>query len=169
MMDVCSRKTLWGDGRLKRAPFISLRGRCKSLRRPCLIVGLAALTFGTMAVPAAAEHAPTIVVPGRPFTQVTRYGVDIRGAVVEGDWGLSRPGHGVVTVYGGWVPIGRPYGGYFPATGRPPRYGRDEVLPARRKRASETTDFRRVWSAESAADVPAVPPAVIETPLRRQY
>src|SRR6266508_1260194 len=79
--------------------------------------------------PARADHAPVIVVPGKRGVPVPIHGVDASGAVVWGDWGLSRPG-GQVTVEG---PVGyvTPWwtGRYFPATGAPPRYGRLEVEP----------------------------------------
>jgi hypothetical protein len=48
---------------------------------------------------ARADHAPAIVVPGRPDVPVIINGRDARGAIVIGDWGLSRPGMPVTVIY----------------------------------------------------------------------
>src|ERR1700709_609866 len=49
----------------------------------------------------AAGGGPGIVTPSRPGVPVIINGRDASYAVVEGDWGLSRPGAGVITVIGG--------------------------------------------------------------------
>lgn len=40
----------------------------------------------------ASETGPVIVIPGRPGVPIIVNGQDISGAVIEGDWGLARPG-----------------------------------------------------------------------------
>src|SRR5262245_10201872 len=88
----------------------------------------------------AAAHAqtgPVIVVPSRPDVPVTINGVVVNGAVVYGDWGLARPGHGQIIIEAP-VAYSPAYGssGYFPSAGHAPRYGRHEILPPPRRRAS---------------------------------
>ena len=86
---------------------------------------------------ARAQTGPVIVVPGKAGVATTINGVIVDGAVVYGDWGLARPGHGEIVIEG---PVGFTDNwdsrGYFPSAGRPPRYGRLEIAPPRR-RASE--------------------------------
>jgi len=133
----------------------------------------AGLTLGCcFAVPAAGGDAsPVIVVPGKLGVPVIINGVDVTGAIVYGEWGLSQPGHGQIIIEGG-MPAPRQAwrGSYFPATGQPPTYGRDEVEPPPRKRPS--TDFHQSWSAGSenapATEQPTVePPTVILAPRDR--
>lgn len=130
-------------------------------------VGIALFASGT----AHADHAPTWVIPGNPWVPVIIDGVDASGAVVEGDWGLSRPGHIPVTVYGGRPVIYElpPRPGYFPSAGQPPRVGRDEVIPKRR-RAMPAESFHREWTTDGGSPpapadvspVPAYPPPIVE-------
>ncbi|HEY5963526.1 MAG TPA: hypothetical protein VIU42_05870 [Xanthobacteraceae bacterium] len=61
-----------------------------------LATGLAALAAGSPA--RAADTAPSIVIPSRPGIPVVINGRDASYAVVEGDWGLARPGHMPLTV-----------------------------------------------------------------------
>ena len=44
--------------------------------------------------PAHAQTGPVIVIPGKAGVPLTINGVIVDGAVVYGDWGLARPGHG---------------------------------------------------------------------------
>jgi hypothetical protein len=44
------------------------------------------------ATPARADHRPVTAVPGNPTTPLVIDGQDASWAVVEGDWGLYRPG-----------------------------------------------------------------------------
>jgi len=46
-----------------------------------------------------ADHAPAIVVPGKPGVPVIINGRDASGAIVFGDWGLSRPGTAPTVIY----------------------------------------------------------------------
>ena len=123
--------------------------------------------------PARAAEAPAIlVVPGRPGVPVMYFGRDISGAVIEGDWGLSRPGHGEITIIhpGPRVLWGPGGGGYFPTTGRAPRYGRDEKEPpANRKLPPQAESYHRSWGAASeplpaSSTPPHDPPQVILAP-----
>jgi hypothetical protein len=115
----------------------------------------------------ATEYLPEIVVPGRPGVPVMWFGRDISGAVIEGDWGLSRPGHGVVTI----IPAGPrllwepgPGGGYYPATGHAPRYGRREVEPpANRPLPPPAESFHQRWGAHSGS-APATSPSTYDGP-----
>jgi len=133
-------------------------------------IGLCAAVAG--ALPARAQTGPVIVVPGRSDVPVTINGLIVNGAIVYGDWGLARPGHGALLIEG---PIGyeTPYGtpGYFPATGRRPRSGRQEYDPPRRG-PRPNTNFRRDWSIESDFSRPVTeyppfdPPPVVLAPRR---
>ena len=133
-------------------------------------IGLCAAVAG--ALPARAQTGPVIVVPGRSDVPVTINGLVVNGAIVYGDWGLARPGHGALLIEG---PIGyeTPYGtpGYFPATGRRPRSGRQEYDPPRRG-PRPNTNFRRDWSIESDFSRPVTeyppfdPPPVVLAPRR---
>lgn len=122
---------------------------------------------------ARAQTGPVIVVPGKAGVATTINGVIVDGAVVYGDWGLARPGHGEIVIEG---PVGFSDNwdsrGYFPWTGRTPRVGRLEVVPPPRKRPS--TDYHRDWSAGSDNRPPVTeyppfdPPPVILAPRGRR-
>ncbi len=133
-----------------------------------MIIAVAGLVAGIAAVPARADHQPAIVIPGKPGVPVVINGVDASGAVVSGDWGLYRAGHGYRVIDGGccYGPAGR-YG-YFPATGREPAYGRREVEPKHRH-PRPSTFYEKSWTAGSApgpvTDYPPFdPPPVIVAP-----
>lgn len=121
------------------------------------------------ASPAFSERAPSYVIPSRPGVPIMINGVDASYAVVEGDWGLSRPGAVPQTVI---LPcrlcetsVYAPYGyrrGYFPATGGRPRLGRLEVETRRRVLPPPAETYFRSWSA--APEPPADPPPVIYGP-----
>src|SRR5437764_3759406 len=108
-----------------------------------LVAACAALLAGAM--PVRAQTGPVIAIPGKAGVPVTINGVIVDGAVVYGDWGLARPGHGQIVIEG---PVGFTSNfdsrGYYPATGHRPRYGRLEVEPAPRARAD--TSYYRNWS-----------------------
>jgi hypothetical protein len=104
------------------------------------------------AAAAASDNAPVIVVPGRSDVPVMIDGRDASWGVVEGDWGLYRPG---------WLPptvikppccetyMGRPVRHYFPGTGHAPGYGRREFDPPRARRIKPAESYSRSWTAES--------------------
>jgi hypothetical protein len=124
---------------------------------------------------AQAQRAPVIVVPGRAGVPVMLWGQDVSGAVIEGEFGLDRPGHMPITVtppvgpfYAG-VPPEPPPGGYYPTTGTRPRVGRQEVQPPPdRPPPRPAESFSRSWSTESpnlpATIPPENPPPVIVAP-----
>jgi hypothetical protein len=125
------------------------------------------------AASAHAQTGPVVVIPGKAGVPVIVNGVVVDGALIYGDWGLARPGHGDLVIEG---PVGfsEPWDsrGYFPATGRMPRYGRHEIEPKRlRPRAMS---FQRQWSIESNFNAPVTeyppfdPPAVITAPPQRR-
>ena len=140
-------------------------------------LSLAALCAAALAsaLPARAQTGPVIAIPGKVGVPVTINGVIVDGAVIYGDWGLARPGHGELVIEG---PVGfaAPWDsrGYYPWTGRAPRLGRYEIEPPKRLRPHPTS-FRRDWSAESQFRAPVTeyppfdPPPVIMAPRERRH
>src|SRR3954451_1703938 len=63
-----------------------MSARLKIVLAAGLIAGLLAAADS-----AAAQNDPVFVVPGRQGVPVTRYGVDVSGAVIEGETSLNRP------------------------------------------------------------------------------
>jgi hypothetical protein len=132
------------------------------------------VSFSSVAVTAAraGDSAPVIVIPGRADVPVMIDGYDASYAVVEGDWGLYRPGHVHPRIIYGPVAIPAPvYGrGYYPAYGRRPGYGRHEIQPpANRVLPVPAQSYRRDWTTQSdpipaTLDPPANPPPVIVAP-----
>lgn len=123
--------------------------------------------------PAQADHASVLVVPGKPGVPVIINGYDASWGIVEGDWGLHRPGWVSPTVTYPYRVI-FPYGaqrGYFPATGMRPRVGRYEIVPPQNRLLPEPAEsFHRFWSSESGLINPVIeypaynPPPVILAP-----
>jgi hypothetical protein len=119
---------------------------------------------------AVAQREPVIVVPGRAGIPVMIWGQDVSGAVIEGDFGLDRPGNGAgltiirpIGPYYRGIPPERPLEGYYPTTGNRPAVGRDEVVPpADRPLPPPAATFRRSWTSESP-NLPATigPPGVL--------
>src|SRR5215475_6115364 len=100
-------------------------------RKSALLAGGLVLAALAGSAPALADNEPVIVIPGRAGVPVMMYGVDVSGAVIEGEWGLNRPGVVSPTVimrYWGHD-IYAPSSAYFPTTGQRPRVGRLEVNP----------------------------------------
>lgn len=136
---------------------------------------LAALCAAFLTAPARAQTGPVIAIPGKPGVPVIVNGVIVDGAVIWGDWGLARPGHGELVIEG---PVGfaEPWDqrGYYPLTGRAPRLGRYEIDPPKRHRPHPAS-FRRDWSAESEFRAPVTeyppfdPPPVIMAPRERRH
>lgn len=96
---------------------------------------------------AQAQYEPVIAWSGRQGVPVIIEGLDATGAIVLGDWGLARPGAAVAVIGAGPPLIALPPGGYFPATGRRPRRGRDESDVIRRPAPAQ--NYRRSWVAQS--------------------
>jgi hypothetical protein len=111
--------------------------------------------FALASAPARAEgEGPVIVIPSRPGVPVIINGRDASYAVVEGDWGLSRPGAGVITVIGGSPVLPNPVytrrNSYHPKYGRAPERGRNEIEPpADRALPDPAESFSRSWSTSS--------------------
>jgi hypothetical protein len=133
-------------------------------------LGVAALML--LALPAQADHGPVVVVPGKLGVPVVRYGADLSGAVIHGDWGLHRPGHGRTFIEGPIYYAVQPMpGAYYPYTGVMPRYGRHEIEIRRPPRSGPR--YYREWSIESDPRSPATeyppyePPAVTVEPRQR--
>ena len=142
----------------------------QDMRRLSLVVAFCAAFAGA---DARAQTGPVIPVSGKAGVPVVINGVIVDGAVVYGDWGLARPGHGQIIIEG---PVSFSENddsrGYFPKTGRRPRIGRLDIVPPPRPRPS--TDYHRDWSAGSDTRRPVTeyppfdPPPVILAPRGRR-
>ena len=148
------------------------------MRELLLVVSALALSVLGEDGAQAADSGPVIVVPGRLGAPVLINGVDVTGAVIEGDFGLYRP-HMVnprvipAPVYvaphfypGSYDPRSYGDGTYFPAFGHMPGYGRREVVPpADRPLPPPAQSYRRSWSTHSEpwpADLePPAPPLLV--------
>ena len=153
----------------------------------------AALFLAVSALPALAQRAPVIVIPGKPGVPVTINGVDVSYAVIEGEFGLSRPNMVNPTVI--YRPLALPLAfgpdvnpdndaretsperrGFFPSTGRRPGYGRLEILPPPdRPKPPPAPTFYRSWTSQSApgpvTEYPAypMPPVVVQPNFGRRH
>jgi hypothetical protein len=163
-----------------------MRRCCSMVRRSVAVI--LGFSIAAAAAPAAlADGGPVLVVPGKPGVPVIINNLDARWAVVEGDWGLSRPQHAAPNVF--W---GRPPGeaarrnGFFPSTGKTPVQGRHEIEPPEdRSLPPPAENFSRIWSTSPEqgppADLPvphlgpgseAMPPVIIAPqigPRRRHH
>ena len=133
---------------VKQVSFMS-RGRTA-----LVVVVVALASFALAPAPLRADSGPVIVIPSRPGVPVIINGRDASYAVVEGDWGLSRPGAVPVTVIGGSpvVPneVYRQRNSYIPKYGRAPERGRYEVEPPADRALPEPAEsFSRSWSTSS--------------------
>jgi hypothetical protein len=121
-------------------------------RTAFVVVALAGFAVAPASV--RADSGPVIVIPSRPGVPVIINGRDASYAVVEGDWGLSRPGAVPVTVIGGSpvLPneVYRRRNAYIPSYGRAPERGRYEVEPPADRALPEPAEsFSRSWSTSS--------------------
>ena len=85
-------------------------------------------------------------------------GYDASYTVVEGDWGLSRPGHVLPRIVSGPLIAPAPFytGHYFPMLGHRPGYGRREIEPPpNRPLPRPAPTYYREWSAQSDMTAPA--------------
>ena len=121
----------------------------------------------------AADSGPVIVIPGRLGTPVIINGVDVRGAVIEGDFGLYSPHMVAPRIISGpvWIPDRFGPRGYYPAFGRTPGYGRHEIETAPERRAPPS--FHRSWSSQSdpvpASLDPPQPPLLLAPQVYPQW
>ena len=131
-----------------------------------LLAGALALAAFAAAAPASADNEPVIVIPGRAGVPVMMYGVDVSGAVIEGEWGLNRPGVVAPTVimrYWGHDVYETP-SAYFPTTGQQPRVGRLEVIPPPHRRLPRpAAPYYRSWESHSDP-YPVTIPAPYDSP-----
>jgi hypothetical protein len=114
----------------------------------------AVLLFPVIASPAFAQREPEIVVPGKPGVPVYINGIDASWGIVEGEFGLDRPGAMAPTVIYAplvaSVPENAPRA-YNPADGGRPGYGRLEIVPPPdRPQPPPAPTFYRSWSSGSA-------------------
>lgn len=133
------------------------------MRCVCAAVLLAVATSSALA-----QREPEIVIPGRPGVPVYINGIDASWGIVEGEFGLDRPGMAAPTVIYRPFLIPLPYRvrGYYPVDGRRPGYGRLEIAPPRdRVLPPPAPTYYRDWSTESApgpvTQYPAQAPAII--------
>jgi len=113
----------------------------------------AVLLLAVTASPALAQRGPVIVIPGKPGVPVYINGIDASWGVVEGEFGLDRPGLVTPTVIYRPVVVAAPSSAqrYRPTTGQRPGYGRLEILPPPdRVLPSPAPTYYRNWSAGSA-------------------
>ena len=125
----------------------------------------------------ASETGPVLVIPGKPGVPIIVNGVDVSGAVIEGDWGLARPGYTAPTIiYREFYPadVGPPpAAAYFPRTGRAPRLGRVERDIPRPPEPAQS--YNRSWGARSEPTPVTIPPPyptppiVVSPDLRRRH
>ena len=126
----------------------------RPMLRPVTTVVIVLAALAAAASARAGDEAPVIVIPSRPGIPVVINGVDASYAVVEGDWGLARPGAVPVTVYGGsplWPnSVYSERNPYHPRYGHAPRRGRMEIEPPRDRALPEPAEsFSRSWSSSS--------------------
>lgn len=126
--------------------------------------------------PARADHHPVVVVPGGDAPVIIE-GRDASGAVVEGDWGLYRPGQVSPTVFYPYFPGPDRWHtrSYYPLTGKRPRSGRYEVIPSANRRLPPPAEsYYRSWSTASdplaaQTEYPVTPPVILAPRLRSRY
>jgi hypothetical protein len=132
----------------------------------------AALLLAVMCSPAFAQREPEIVIPGKAGVPVIIDGVDASWSVVEGEFGLDRPGAMAPVIIFRPVLATVPYAvpqNYFPRTGQTPGYGRLEIIPPPdAPKPPPAPTFYRSWSSQSApgpvTDYPPypMPPVVVQ-------
>jgi hypothetical protein len=136
--------------------------------RAVALAGLALAGWLGGAGPLPAADAPAIVIPGKPGVPVIINGYDASYTVVEGDWGLDRPGHMPARIVSGPLIVpSRIYpGGYFPALGRQPGYGRYEIEPPPNRRLPPPApSYYRYWGTGSDPLPADINPPANATPV----
>ncbi len=136
--------------------------------RPGIGAVIGVLWASALAPAGAAEVSTVFVVPGRPGVPVVINGWDASYMVVEGEFGLGRPGQVNPVIVGGLLiaPSQLHFGPYYPRAGHPPGYGRLEVEPpANRRLPPPAQSYHRSWSSQSeplpaSIDPPAEVPDV---------
>ncbi len=115
----------------------------------------AALLLAVTVSPAFAQREPVIVIPGKAGVPVYINGIDASWGIVEGEFGLDRPGLVAPTVtyrpllINYPTPAPRPF---FPKEGKQPGYGRLEIIPPPdRPLPPPAPTYYRSWSSSSGA------------------
>jgi hypothetical protein len=141
----------------------------RAVHRPVFGILLLAVTAG----PALAQREPQIVIPGKPGVPVYINGIDASWGVVEGEFGLDRPGEMAPTVIYRPIVLTAPQRepAYHPETGNRPGYGRLEIIPpADRALPPPVPTYYRNWSVGSPPDpvsvYPPSPPIAVEVSPR---
>ena len=138
------------------------------------------LTAAVAAAPQAhADHAPNYVVPGRPDVPVIINFFDASWGVVEGEWGLYRPGAvSPAVIPAPYVTPRTPARAYYPSLGGIPYKGRLEIEPpADRALPAPAPSYHRSWTSESqnlpATEYAPTPPVIMApddlTPPSRRH
>lgn len=123
-------------------------------------LAILAIAAGAAAVEPArvrADHQPAFVVPGRNDVPVPINGYNAAWGIVNGEWGLYRPGAVPITVIPSPYPqqLPPPPRRYFPSLGAAPHSGRYEIEPpANRKQPPPAEEYFRSWSTSSDMDAP---------------
>ena len=113
----------------------------------------AIVLLAVTAPPAFAQGVPEIVIPGKPGVPVYINGIDASWGIVEGEFGLDRPGAMTPTVIYRPVVISYPQRvpAFYPKEGKRPGYGRLEIVPpADRPLPPPAPTYFRSWSSGSA-------------------
>jgi hypothetical protein len=113
----------------------------------------AALLLAVTTSPALAQREPEIVIPGKAGVPVIINGVDASWSVVEGEFGLDRPGAMAPVIVFRPLLATVPYAvpSYFPREGKKPGYGRLEIIPPPdAPKPPPAPTFYRSWSSQSA-------------------
>jgi len=134
------------------------------MRSSSLLIVLGIAVIGGSAA-LAADSGPVIVIPGRLGAPVIINGLDVSGAVIEGDFGLYSPHMVAPHIVSGPVAIPErfgPRGYYYPAFGRAPGYGRREIVSPGEPRPAPS--FHRSWTSQSEPLPPTLDPAP-QTPI----
>ena len=132
----------------------------------------AVLLLAVTASPAFAQREPLIVIPGKAGVPVYINGIDASWGVVEGEFGLDRPGLVAPTVIYRPLVVSYPsaaFPDYYPRDGKRPGYGRLEIIPpANRQLPPPAPTYYRSWTSQSGAgpvtvypDYP-MPPVIVE-------
>jgi hypothetical protein len=102
----------------------------------------------------ASDTGAVIAIPSRPGVPIVINGRDASYAVVEGDWGLARPGAVPVTVIGDAPirpnPVYEPRRSYHPRYGHAPPRGRNEIDQPSDSPPGPAESFSRNWSSSSS-------------------
>ncbi len=122
-----------------------------------------ALLLAVTASPAFAQREPVIVIPGKAGVPVMINGIDASWGIVEGEFGLDRPGLVAPTVTYRPLLISYPTEAprpFFPRDNKKPGYGRLEIIPpANRPLPPPAQTYYRSWSSSSGSSPATIYPA----------